>query len=552
MFVRTKKSPKTPKTSVQIVKNYRESGKIKQRIIRHVGSSSNEKEIENLKNLAKYIILTIEIDENRQLSFFTADELMKMIISSKNKKKEFQCLVDVNNLREENRVTIGIHEVFGQIYKDIGYDQALKNPARQVASSKKLFNLVMSRIANPVSKRAAVEELDRKYGVSMHLDGVYKMMDKIDDEVIERINKITFKDTQKLLNNDINIVFYDATTLYFESFTEDELKQKGYSKDMKFNQSQVLLAIIVSEDGLPLGYELYPGSTYEGNILPKSIDAVKSKYNVNKISFVADSGLFNSSNIEYMEANGYDYIVGARIKNLPQTIKDQITAIDSYSELSSDLKYKELDYKGKKVIVSHSKKRSDKDKFDRLDAIEKLVKKIRNNTKAESLVSNYGYKKYLNISGNSTVTIDEEKIKASEKWDGLHGVITNINDRSGGEILGHYKRLWQVEETFRISKTDLKIRPIYHYTPRRIKAHIAICFMALACARNLEYRVKNTYKKLSYKRIRDELLSVQVSILKDISSGQKFCIPSKVSDIAYRVYRTIGINIDSTPFELVK
>lgn len=551
MFVRTKKSPKTPKTAVQIVENYRIDNKVKQKIIRHVGSASTEQELENLTNLAQYLVVRMEVEESPQLNLFTAEQLLKIIIESRQKKRQPQQLVDINNLREEKRITIGIHEVFGKIYKEIGYEKTFKNPKRQVSVSKKLFNIVMARLANPSSKRASVIELEKKFGISMKLDSVYKMMDKIDDEVIERIKEITFQDTKTLLNNDINVVFYDATTLYFESFVEDDLRQKGYSKDMKFNQGQVLLAILVSNDGLPLGYELYPGATYEGNTLPKSVEILKNKYKVEKISFVADSGLFNEANIKFMEDNGYDYIVGSRVKNTSKSIQQEILDIESYEEISDDLKYRNLEYNNKRLIVTQSRKRAEKDRHDRTEAVTKLIKKIGSSSNPESLISNYGYKKYLNISGNSTVTIDQEKIMEAEKWDGIYGIITNIKDKSASEILSHYKRLWQVEETFRISKTDLKIRPIYHYSEQRIKAHIAICFMALACARNLEYRVKNVYQKLSYRRIRDELLSVQVSILKDKSSGKSFCIPSEISELVYRIYRTVGIEIDTVPFELV-
>ena len=236
---------------------------------------------------------------------------------------------------------------------------------------------------------------------------------------------------------------------------------------------------------------------------------------------------------------------------MSKSIQQEILDIESYSELSEDLKYRNLEDKDKRLIVTRSRKRAKKDRYDREEAVAKLLKKISANAKADSLISNYGYKKYLNIDGNSTVTVNEEKIRAAEKWDGIHGIITNIKDQPAEQLLAYYKRLWQVEETFRISKTDLKIRPIYHYSEQRIKAHIAICFMALACARNLEYRVKNIYQKLSYKRIRDELLSVQVSILADSSSGKNFCIPSQISEVAYRIYRTVGIKIDTTPFELV-
>ena len=248
----------------------------------------------------------------------------------------------------------------------------------------------------------------------------------------------------------------------------------------------------------------------------------------------------------------YKYIVGARIKNATNSVKEKILKTEEYSKLTDDLKYKDLENEDcRRLIVSHSIKRARKDWDDRNTAITKLIKKLEKTEKPESLISNYGYKKFLNIKGDCKIELNEEKIKAEEAWDGLHGIMSNMKDESASFILSHYKNLWKIEETFRISKHDLKMRPIYHYTEDRIKAHIAICFIALCCVRNLEYRVSKQQTKLSVKKIRDELLSFQASILKDISTDKKYCIPSVITEEVRKIYKVLGINITNSPFELV-
>ncbi|MGC8651594.1 MAG: IS1634 family transposase, partial [Minisyncoccia bacterium] len=204
----------------------------------------------------------------------------------------------------------------------------------------------------------------------------------------------------------------------------------------------------------------------------------------------------------------------------------------------------------KRLIVSYSPKRAEKDKHDREKAVMKLKEKIGKSKNPASLISNYGYKKYLKIEGQTKVELDEEKLAKSAAWDGLHGIITNKKDITAKEILDYYHQLWQIEENFRISKHDLRIRPIYHWSPKRVKAHIAISFMALVCIRHLEYRVKRQYKKLSPEVIKNQLLHSQCSIVKDITTNKKYCLPSKTTRELKKIYQTVGKKIDSVPFEI--
>jgi len=169
--------------------------------------------------------------------------------------------------------------------------------------------------------------------------------------------------------------------------------------------------------------------------------------------------------------------------------------------------------------------------------------------RAKSLISNYGYKKYLNIPSGSDISLNEKKLEEAAKWDGLHGIITNSQTLSPRDLLEHYRGLWQVEESFRITKHDLKVRPIFHWTPDRVKAHLAISFMAFCCVRHLEYRVALQYEKISPEVIRQELIRLQSSILKD-TNGQRYVIPSNASTIALKIYQVMGLRHSKTPYKV--
>jgi transposase len=552
MFIRVKTTPNSPKRSVQIVKSERIGGKVSQKIVRHIGTGLDDIEIKKLVELAEY--LKCKLEEESTPTLFTAETLSEMAIESRNRKTENEKKLNVNlkNLREESRVVIGVHEVYGEIYKELGFDSVIKEPKRNVAVNKNLFNIVMARLANPTSKRASVIELERDFGIRLSLDGVYKMMDKIDDTVINKIQRNSYQAAQEILKEKINVVFYDCTTLYFESFTEDELKQNGYSKDLKFNQPQVLLGLLSTSEGFPIGYEVYEGSKYEGHTVEDAITKIKDKYEVDKVVFVADSGMLNRNNTEFLEDKEQDYILGARLKNMDKKVTKEILNKENYKVTSEGEKTAVIQLSEKKrLIVTYNANRARKDKYDREKAIEKLRVKFTKAKKTESLISNHGYKKYLKITGNSKVELEETKIEEAYKWDGLKGLITNQMELSPREIRDYYSLLWQIEENFRISKHDLRIRPIYHWTPKRIKAHIAICYMALVCARHLEYRVKIQYEKLSPEVIRNELVHTQASILMDIETKKKYCIPSLITKHTKKIYQTVGKKIGCVPFEII-
>ncbi len=570
MFVRVKSTPNSPRKSVQIVHSERINGKVKQKIIKHIGIAYDENELEELKLYANR--LKIELELKSQLPLYSVEEIETLEKKAKESKKEQEVKsnrkdyeVNLLDLLEEDRVIKGIHDIYGKLYNELGFDKIIANPTRNVSASKALKEIVMARIANPDSKMGSVEMLEEKFGVNLNLKSVYRMMDKLDDKRIKKLNTLVLNQTKSLLDNKIDVIYFDATTLYFESFTEDEgedaIKKNGYSKDGKFNQPQVVLALLVTKSGLPIGYKAFSGDTFDGHTIIPALKEIQDEFEIDNIVYVADSGMFNKTNLEEFDKNDkMTYIVGARIKSMSNSIKEEILEMDEYQDINDDTKVKTINYQGKKLLLSYSKKRARKDKFEREKAIEKLKNRLEKSTSVKSQLSNNGYKKYLQLESTNkdektkscdlSIVLNEEKIKEDEAWDGLKGIITNNNKLTNEELIHQYSNLWQVEESFRITKHDLKIRPIYHWKPSRIKAHLAISFMAYTLVRHLEYKVRLLYKKRSPERIRQTLLSVQSSILYDTKTDKKFAFPSKISDEAKVIYKLMEVNLATKPYIL--
>jgi transposase len=489
-----------------------------------------------------------------------------------NKLHDEELKVDLKKLYEESRNINGIHDVYGEVYSQIGFDNILKLPSK----NKMLMDLVMARIANPCSKRKSVLNLEEEFGINLNLDAVYKLMDDIDEAVITKIQQAAYNTTKSLLGGKVDVLFYDCTTLYFESFSEDDFKCSGYSKDLKFNQPQLVLALFVTKEGLPVGYEIFPGNCYEGHTLLPVLNKLKINYDLDKVIFVADSGMLNTDNLKFLEENNFEYIVGGRIRNMNKNIIAEIVDINSYKKsdnlqdqepqgqktrhyrkvkasLEEESQYlvKSINLnETQKLILNYSKKRAKKDYHDRKKMIDKLQKKLSKSKDAGSLISNYGYKKYIKINNNSQIELNQEKLENEAKWDGIQGLITNTKNLTESEIIAHYKGLWQIEESFRINKHDLKIRPIYHFKKGRIKSHLALCFMAFTCVRYLEYRVRIQYLKLSPEVIRRELTHAQTSILRHKETKKRYAIPSKISFDAGKIYKIMNITYHKTSYRL--
>ena len=281
------------------------------------------------------------------------------------------------------------------------------------------------------------------------------------------------------------------------------------------------------------------------------------RYGVKRAIVVADSALLSQQNIELLEREKLEFILGARLKSLSAKWQERILDNTDYQRKKRDdevLRIVSYPYtKNRRLIVSHSTKRAEKDRRDREKSIEKLQQKLEKSARPESLISNYGYKKFLTVEGDVQVGVNKEKIERAALWDGLHGVFTNIkaDEMNAEEVLSQYHGLWQVEESFRITKHDLRIRPVFHWSAKRIQAHIALCFVAFSLIRFLQYRImQKTAARFSAEQIRDELFRIQESILRYKIDYSRYVVPSKPSEDALKIYKAMNMERHVVPFKL--
>jgi transposase len=332
-------------------------------------------------------------------------------------------------------------------------------------------------------------------------------------------------------------------------FEPDELRDFGFSKDCKFKETQVVLALVTTSEGLPITYQTFAGKTTEGTTLVQMVQRLKSEYEINNVMLVADRAMFVKQNLNEMDRLGVKYIVAAKLKTLPGALKKQLLAPDYRAALVADELHwlKEFEHETRRLVVGYSSTRARKDQAERMRLVERLEKKVKlNRIKIADLIPNAGTKRFLRLQGGEAM-VDDDKIAADAEWDGLHGIITNVRDERPEKLLSRYRDLWNIEAAFRLSKHDLRMRPMFHWTPKRIKAHIAICFIALALAKQATFRVARQFEPMSFERLRNELLHAQASIIFDVFSKKRYLLPSSVSVVQKRIYQVFGLKRTEIP-----
>lgn len=464
MFIRKNKN-RSGSTSIQIVSK----SDRKYKVIRSIGSGRTDREIEFLYQTAKQILQELQGSESIFIDY--QDIFLESFLSK------------LNNSQVQ---VIGPELIFGRIYDYIGFNKIDNDMFR---------HLTITRLFHPGSKLKAIDYLHRFLGVIKEVDEIYRFLDKLNSQLKSSVEEIAFNHTKKVLGGKISIVFYDMTTLHFEASDEDDLRRTGFSKVGKHQNPQIYLGLLIGVGGYAIGYDIFEGNIFEGHTLIPVINKYEKKYNLDKPIVVADAGLLTKDNIRSLESNGYKYIIGARIKNETKHIQSKI-----HSEQWSDghiIRIKKNEKQG--LIVSYTENRAHKDSYNRKRGLMRLEKAIKRGKLTKSNINNRGYNKYLRMTGEVQIEIDYEKYEQDSKWDGLKGYATNSKLRSK-QIIENYNHLWFIERAFRISKTDLKIRPIYHRLRHRIEAHICISFTAYAIYKELERVLKKENSYLSVKR----------------------------------------------------
>lgn len=433
-------------------------------MIRHFGTARNELETNALVGLAKQFLEdqriksgNISLFDNRYSASEMTGILSKFCVRRILDSATFNFFVHFYNVLEFDQID---HESFA--------------------------DLIIARIILPVSKAKTRGFLESKLNKHYSLSGLYRIMDKIyklgfqsqlEEKMITHI---------KSFSPTISVLFFDVTTLYYESFDEDDLRKFGFSKDNKSNQPQLVVTLTVTTDGFPLHLRVFPGNKFEGHLMLPCIREIIKKHELNDFTVVADSAMVSRTNMEELEKENLSYIVGARLGNLSTKIWEQIITVPKIDGAT-----KRFDFgNNRTLVVSYSRKRASKDRSDR----EKQLKRAQFALNNPSVVSKRF--KFLKKVENNDIELNTENVTKSQLLEGLKGYLTNVADLTDEEVIAKYSQLWQVEKSFRISKSDLKARPVFHTAEKRIKAHLTIIFASLAIIRLVEKTTGKSIQKV--------------------------------------------------------
>jgi transposase len=566
VFVRLKKTPKSKNPTVQVVESIRHGDKIQQKIIASLGVLRDEKDRERMIQMGRVLIAKLAREKeavNPQLTLGASISDVDYDDNGVSKPRVVKGELPVypSNLVHVRTETCGFSDVFGELFKALGFASIL---AEADQSSRCTFNtleiirtLVSRRIQSPASKRRSLflEANDKGYlpHAPQHM---YRAMDVLlpCEESLKAAANLA---AVGLLGRKLECFFYDATTLFFESISEDDIRAFGYSKDGKFNQVQVLLCLIVTEEGLPVGYEIFPGNTSEKTTLDAALKKLALRYPVTGHTIVADRGILSQPNAEIVASHKMNFIMGERLRGLSKSHHESILDINQYQAVGDrgDFFIRDIPHpsrgEGIRLILGYSKDRAKKDRTDRERLIKKLEKKLAKKKKTEpkEFISNRGVLKYVTATGGEA-KFNREAIAKDERWDGFFGIATNHPTLSASAVLAQYRGLWQVEAQFRVYKHNLETRPIFHWTSQRIKAHVLICFMALCLERHLEVGLKKIGTALTTQNIYDALNGCQTVFVQDKKTKRMFQMGSNKSEEAKQIYLAVNLSPHSKTVEL--
>ena len=532
-------SPKRKNGSivVRLVESYWQDGKVKNRILKTIGQSKDLKVVEEYKRMARKLV----------------EEHKKGIISLSKLSEKLQ--IDLFRFLGKESYNNGFEDILGSAYESLGFKNLIQTGKDKFILNETLKSLVLMRVFSPSSKLRSCGLLEDHFNKKISHKQVLNMMDHLsmrEEEIKSQVFHSILKGKDRL-----EVLLFDVTTLYFESVSPTDLKDFGYSKDGKFNEVQVVLAVLSNTEGLPLSYEIFPGNTSESGTLRDVLSSVSKKYQVQRVRVVADRAMFSEDNFKFFESwkkdQGVDveYVISCPLRKLPVKLKKEILDLSHYKKGQGGILYYKLEYKGRQLVVTYSEKLRAKDEKKRQRLIDKLREMSCNGEiSAGKLTNNRGVRKFIEkVRGK--VKIDEAKIQEDRLWDGLYGVCTNKKEVPAYQLISSYRSLWKIEELFRVNKHTLRMRPIYHRLSRRIRSHIMICFLSYTTLRWTEITLQKAGLFFSPQELIDILKKVESFIIQDkIKKTGGYCVPRALSKSAQQIYSAFNKKYPTRPYKL--
>ena len=469
---------------------------------------------------------------------------------------------------------IGPALVFERLWRETGcqrvIEQLLDGRRFEFDVERAVFLTVLHRLFAPGSDRAA-----DKWRADYQIDGCellklyhfYRAMAWLGEElpddqqkdktpfaprcVKDRIEEELFAHRRDLFT-DLQLVFFDTTSISFEGGGGDDLGQRGFSKDHRPDLYQMVVGAVLDGQGRPIGCELWPGNTTDVTTLIPVVDRLRSRFGVRRVCIVADRGMISRETLAALEQpeRGWQYILGARMRSQNEVKDEVLSRAGRYrvvhpkrvqSDDPSPLKVKEVWVGDHRYVVCLNEDEARKDAADREAIVAALREQLHNGDKA--LVGNKGYRRYLGGGGPDHFRIDEAKLAEDARYDGKWVLRTNTGLDSADVAL-QYKQLWMVEQWFRSCKSLLQTRPIYHKCDETIRGHVFCSFLALVLRQELQSRLEERGHDLEWADVIGDLDRLQmVEVEQD---GKRFLLRSEVQGSCGKVFQTAGVAIPPT------
>jgi len=526
MYIRTKvfkNKDGTTRTYLYIVEGKRVNGKVRQEIVANLG---------RLEELQK-------------------GELDKLIEGLAKYSHQQWIQAQAHSVDPKWAKELGPALIFRRLWENLNLNKILENLLANTEISidveEAIFAMVLNRLCDPRSKLGITkwkETVYRPQFKQLKLNHFYRSLDflaehknKIEEQLFERV--------KTLFNLELDLVFWDTTSTYFEGKKAKNLAQYGFSKDNRPDRLQVIIGVLMTRDGTPVAHKVFPGNTSDVDTFREALHDLQKRFKIRNVILVGDRGMVSKKILEEIEAAGLQYIVGVRMRKLKATA-DVLNRAGRYHQVKENLKVKGVLHKGTRYIICYNPEEAEYDRLAREEMVQKLEQKLKANG-FKSLLKNRGYRRYLKVNGVSA-TIDKDALKAEARYDGKYVLQTNTH-LSPEEAAVAYKGLWQVERAFREIKSGLELRPIGHWNKQRICGHIMVCFLAFVLEVSLRKKLKELGCDEPYQNLMTDL--EQLKAVEIVVGNQTYLARTDLTGKAYDLFKAVGLRPPNKVLEVM-
>jgi len=517
MFIRTKvlqNKDGSVRTYLQIVEGVRVDGKVRQRVVCTLG----------------------RLDE------LQAGQLDRLIEGLTRYSKKKWVLAQARTAKVGARWSKewGPALIFRRLWEELGFAEHLRHLLQETkvefALEEAAFAMVLNRIVEPSSKRATSQWVKGVYDpgfAQLELHHYYRALDFLAEHK-EVIEDRWYGRILDLFHLEVDLVFWDTTSTYFEGEGPEGLAEYGYPRNHRPDRKQIVIGVLMTRDGYPIAHEVFPGNIADIATFRAILEQVKNRFHLGRAVVVADRGMISGALLQAMEQCGMEYIVGVRLRRFRKA-EQVLSRPGAYAEVSPNLQVKEVWVDGTRYILCVNPEEAEHDRKAREGMVQELEEKLKGGVKA--LIRSRGYRRYLKVKG-SEATIDWEEVEREARYDGKYILRTNTT-LPPAEVALAYKSLWQVERAFGELKSHLGLRPVFHWTERRVRGHVLVCFLALVLETVLRKKLEAIGSKARYADLLCDLRQLHAVLVQ--VDGTTYLARTDLPGAAYDAFRALGM-----------